>query len=243
MKTSVIALFALLALQASASWVIIEGYDDAGCSGTPDSIHAYEEGECYSDGDGAIKYEDGTYKSFSANNCDGTPDETDVGDSCEDTDNGSGIVVASGLSTPVNADYPLTRASFPDDDCDHLDMITYYTTTSADDMDDVDTGCEDIDVLGISVKTEFTSTGYKSTTYTETGCTGTSSSTEVTYGECEEDYLSDYTIMYYNSGSIVIASISGLFAIIGFALMGWASSLDEKILSWEYGICPTFSRG
>mmetsp|Transcript_38611 Transcript_38611/g.34329 ORF Transcript_38611/g.34329 Transcript_38611/m.34329 type:complete len:223 (+) Transcript_38611:140-808(+) len=222
MKTSVIALFALLALQASASWVIIEGYDDAGCSGTPDSINAYEEGECYSRGDGAIKFEDGTYMSYSANNCDGTAsDETDVGDSCEDTDNGSGIVVASGLSTPVNADYPLTQATFPtnNDDCDHLDMTTLYTTTSADDMEDVDTGCEDVDLLGISVKTEFTSTGYKSTTYTETGCTGTSSSTEITFGECEES-TNGYTIMYYSAGSMILASISALFAIIGFALMG-----------------------
>jgi len=222
MKTSVIALFALLALQASASWVIIEGYDDAGCSGTPDSIHAYEEGECYSDGDGAIKYEDGTYKSFSANNCDGTPDETDVGDSCEDTDNGSGIVVASGLSTPVNADYPLTQATFPtnNDDCDHLDMTTLYTTTSADDMEDVDTGCEDVDLLGISVKTEFTSSGQKSTIYAEEGCTGiTSTSAEITFGECEET-TGGYTILYYDSGSMILASITALITFIGLALMG-----------------------
>lgn len=219
MKTFAIALFALLALQASASWVLIEGYNDAGCSGDPDSINAYEVGECYATLSGAVKYDDDTYFYYSgASDCEGTAtQETEIGDSCEDADSGSGIVVATGLSQPVNADYPYTIGSFSNDDCDFLDMTSLFTTTSADDMADVETGCEDAG--GISSKAEFTSTGFKTTIYAETGCSGTSASTEVTFGECEEFFFG-YVIMYYSSGSIILASISSLFAIIGFALMG-----------------------
>mmetsp|Transcript_36381 Transcript_36381/g.32651 ORF Transcript_36381/g.32651 Transcript_36381/m.32651 type:complete len:222 (-) Transcript_36381:179-844(-) len=221
MKTAIITLFALLALQASATWVILEIYENNGCTGDIQSTRAFEEGECYSTGGVAIQYDEGAYISYNVANCDGTTaTEIDVSDICEDTGDTSAIIVASGLSTPVNADYPLTQATFSSDDCDHLEMITYYTTTSVDDMEDAGDGCEDIELLGISVKTEFTSSGQKSTIYAEEGCTGiTSTSAEITFGECEET-TGGYTILYYDSGSMILASITALITFIGLALMG-----------------------
>mmetsp|Transcript_36380 Transcript_36380/g.32650 ORF Transcript_36380/g.32650 Transcript_36380/m.32650 type:complete len:115 (+) Transcript_36380:29-373(+) len=114
MKTIGSVIFVLLALQASASWVILETYTDGGCVGDAQNVIAFEDSECYSTGTSAAKYDDGNYYSYDdAADCGGPASIiAEVGDTCEDIEGGSVIVVASGLNTPVNSDYPLTTGKF-----------------------------------------------------------------------------------------------------------------------------------
>mmetsp|Transcript_31510 Transcript_31510/g.28701 ORF Transcript_31510/g.28701 Transcript_31510/m.28701 type:complete len:113 (+) Transcript_31510:364-702(+) len=109
---------------------------------------------------------------------------------------------------------------FTSSGCDHDDMVGPFVGRSAEDMDDlIELGCDTDDDNAVFV--EATSSAFEVTVYeSSTECSGEEEdSVTLTFGECEQ-FGEGYAIIYYASGSMIMASLSVIGAFIGMIIIG-----------------------